>query len=87
MTPEQGALIKKAQESLRAARLLAKDGLCDFAASRAYYAMFYVVQVFLLGVRPELVCWAARRGSRDAERWQQLLESCKAIKVATSPIT
>ena len=48
MTPEQGALIKKAQKSLRAARLLAKDGLCDFAASRAYYAMFYVVQAFLL---------------------------------------
>ncbi len=48
MTPEQGALIKKAQESLRAARLLAKDGLCDFAASRAYYVMFYVAQAFLL---------------------------------------
>lgn len=48
MTPEQGALLKKAQESLRAARLLAKDELYDFAASPAYYSMFYVAQVFLL---------------------------------------
>jgi len=32
---------------------------------------------------PEFVYRVARRGSRDAERWQQLLESRKAIKVAT----
>ena len=48
MTSEQAALIKKAEESLRAARLLAKDTLYNFAASRAYYAMFYVAQAFLL---------------------------------------
>ena len=48
MTSEQAALIKKAEESLRAARLLAKDSLYNFAASRAYYAMFYVAQAFLL---------------------------------------
>lgn len=48
MSPEQAALIKKAQESLRAAKLLAKDELYDFAASRAYYAMFYVAEAFLL---------------------------------------
>jgi uncharacterized protein (UPF0332 family) len=48
LTSEQAALIKKAQESLRAARLLAKDTLYNFAASRAYYAMFYVAQAFLL---------------------------------------
>ena len=48
MTSEQAALIKKAEESLRAARLLAKDTLYDFAVSRAYYAMFYVAQAFLL---------------------------------------
>ncbi len=29
---------------------------------------------------------AERRGSSDAERWQQLLESRKAIKDATSPM-
>jgi uncharacterized protein (UPF0332 family) len=48
LTSEQAALIKKAEESLRAARLLAKDTLYDFAVSRAYYAMFYVAQAFLL---------------------------------------
>ncbi len=48
MTSEQTALIKKAQDSLRGARLLADQSLHDFAASRAYYAMFYVAQAFLL---------------------------------------
>lgn len=37
MTPEQEALLKKAHNSLRGARLLANDGLHDFAALRAYY--------------------------------------------------
>lgn len=40
--------MRKAQESLRAARLLARDELYDFAASRAYYAMFYIAEAFLL---------------------------------------
>ncbi len=48
MTSEQAALIKKAKESLRAARLLAKNDLYNFAASRAYYAMFYIAEAFLL---------------------------------------
>lgn len=48
MTSEQAALIRKAEQSLRAARLLATDALYDFAASRAYYAMFYVAQALLL---------------------------------------
>jgi uncharacterized protein (UPF0332 family) len=49
MTPEQGALLRKAHDSVRGARLLADAGLYDFAVSRAYYAMFYVVEAFLLG--------------------------------------
>ncbi len=49
MTPEQEALPKKAQDSVRGAKLLAGDGLYDFAISRAYYAMFYVAEAFLLG--------------------------------------
>ena len=48
MTPEQAALLSKAQESVRGARLLADAGLYDFAVSRAYYAMFYVVELLLL---------------------------------------
>jgi uncharacterized protein (UPF0332 family) len=39
MMPEQGDLLQKAQDSLRAARLLAGDGLYDFAVSRAYYTI------------------------------------------------
>jgi uncharacterized protein len=49
MIPEQAALLKKARDSLRAAKLLAGDGLYDFAASRAYYTMFYVAEAVLLG--------------------------------------
>jgi len=49
MNPEQSALLQKAQDSLQAARLLAEQGFYDFAVSRAYYAMFYVAEAFLLG--------------------------------------
>jgi len=48
MTLEQSALIKKAQDSIEAARLLKNSGYYDFAVSRAYYAMFYVAEAFLL---------------------------------------
>ncbi len=49
MIPEQIALLTKAGESLRAASLLVANALPDFAASRAYYTMFYVAEAFLLG--------------------------------------
>ena len=49
MTPEQAALLQKAWDSLQAARLLSEQRFYDFAASRAYYAMFYVAEAFLLG--------------------------------------
>ena len=39
MMPEQGALLQKAEDSLRGARLLAGNGLYDFAVSRAYYTI------------------------------------------------
>lgn len=48
MTPEQAALLNKAEDSLTAAKLLANNSLYDFAASRAYYTMFYVAEAFLL---------------------------------------
>ncbi len=48
MTPEQEALLQKAQESYGAAQLLAAQNFHDFAVSRAYYTMFYVAQIFLL---------------------------------------
>ena len=48
MTEEQGRLVKKAAESIAAARVLLREGYADFAASRAYYAMFYAAQALLL---------------------------------------
>jgi uncharacterized protein (UPF0332 family) len=35
-------LVAKAERSLAAAGRLLEDGDCDFAISRAYYAMFYM---------------------------------------------
>jgi uncharacterized protein (UPF0332 family) len=49
VTPDQEELLGKAKESLEAARLLLSGGFPGFAASRAYYAMFYVAQAFLEG--------------------------------------
>jgi uncharacterized protein (UPF0332 family) len=43
------ALLTKAPRSVAAGRRLAADGDLDFAVSRAYYAMFYTAQAFLLG--------------------------------------
>ena len=47
MSPEQAAMLRKADDSLRGARLLVADGLNGFAASRAYYAMFYAAEALL----------------------------------------
>ncbi len=48
MTPEVQALLAKARESESAAKLLASEGFFNFAASRAYYAMFYAAEAILL---------------------------------------
>jgi uncharacterized protein (UPF0332 family) len=49
MMPEQEDLLVQAHESLAAAKVLQAQGYYGFAASRAYYAMFYVAEAFLLG--------------------------------------
>ncbi|NET11429.1 MAG: HEPN domain-containing protein [Okeania sp. SIO1H6] len=49
MTPEQQRLLDKAARSLQAARELNNTGFSEFAASRAYYTMFYVATAFLEG--------------------------------------
>ncbi|MFO8038825.1 MAG: HEPN domain-containing protein [Sodalinema sp.] len=49
MTPEQQKLLKKATRSLEAARELNHKKFPDFAASRTYYAMFYIATAFLEG--------------------------------------
>jgi len=42
------ALLARARDSLAAARGMLRDGFADFAASRAYYAMFYVAEALLV---------------------------------------
>ena len=49
MTAEQAALLRKADTSLQAAKLLAAQGYYEIAVSRAYYTMFYIAQALLLG--------------------------------------
>ena len=41
-------LLDKSEQSIDAANLLLRDGYYDFAASRAYYAMFYAVEALML---------------------------------------
>lgn len=41
-------LLDKSEQSIAAATLLLNDGYADFAAGRAYYAMFYAVEALLL---------------------------------------
>ncbi len=48
MNSEQQYLIQRAGESLDAARLLLQEGYAGFAASRAYYTMFYIAKACLL---------------------------------------
>ena len=48
MTLEQGNLLRKAEHSIEAAKVMRQNGYFDFAVSRAYYAMFYLAEAFLL---------------------------------------
>ena len=48
MNEEINALLEKAKESLEAAETLADSGHFGFAASRAYYGLFYVAEALLL---------------------------------------
>ncbi len=49
MTEDQLELLQEAQRSISAAKLLLEGGYARYAASRAYYAMFYVAESFLEG--------------------------------------
>ncbi|MEB3886617.1 HEPN domain-containing protein [Lyngbya sp. CCY1209] len=49
MTEDQLELCLKARQSLNAAQVLLNNGFPDYAASRAYYAMFYIAEAFLEG--------------------------------------
>jgi len=48
VNPEVKALLENARRSQKVAAKLFKDGDVDFAASRAYYALFYTAEALLL---------------------------------------
>jgi uncharacterized protein (UPF0332 family) len=48
MKPDVKALLEKAKRSQKVAAKLYKDGDMDFAASRAYYSLFYTAEALLL---------------------------------------
>jgi uncharacterized protein (UPF0332 family) len=48
MTEAVRELLDKSLQSIRAAELLLNEGYSSFAASRAYYSMFYAVEALLL---------------------------------------
>lgn len=48
MKAETQSLLEKSRASPKAAELLRTEGYADFAASRAYYAMFYAAEALLL---------------------------------------
>ena len=45
---EVKANLERAEQAVTAAQKLLLDGYCDFAASRAYYAVFYAASALLL---------------------------------------
>jgi uncharacterized protein (UPF0332 family) len=45
---EEEALLTRARESMRAARIMIREDLANIAASRAYYALFYIAEALLL---------------------------------------
>jgi uncharacterized protein (UPF0332 family) len=47
MSPDQQAMLRKAEQSLAGAHVLTEEGFYGFAASRAYYAMFYAAEALL----------------------------------------
>ncbi|GEM_PF-737024 len=49
MTDDQRELLQEARDSVSAARVLLDAGYPGYAASRAYYAMFYVAEALLEG--------------------------------------
>ena len=49
LTPDQQELLNKSRDSIRAGWVLMREGFPSFAASRAYYAMFYAAQALLEG--------------------------------------
>lgn len=49
MTNDQQELLRQARDSIAAAKVLLDAGYPGFAASRAYYSMFYAAEALLEG--------------------------------------
>jgi len=85
MKRKTGQLLHKAQEAIEAATLLLQGGKNDFAAGRAYYAMFYVAEALLFekglefrkhgGVHAAFGEYFAKTGDLDARFHRYLLEA------------
>lgn len=67
MNPEISAMLEKARRSLESARLLREHGDHDFAASRAYYSMFYVTEALLLTLEKAFSSHSATIGAYGVE--------------------
>jgi len=48
MNDEERSILDKANQNLQAAELLKNQGFHEIAASRAYYALFYIAEALLL---------------------------------------
>jgi uncharacterized protein (UPF0332 family) len=85
MNPDLFSLLQKAKESLAAAELLRDENYFDFAASRSYYAMFYIAEALLASIGQAYSSHAAvqaafgrefaKTGKLDAKFHRWLLDS------------
>jgi uncharacterized protein (UPF0332 family) len=83
--PQTQALLTKAERALRVAGRLLDDGDLDFAAGRAYYAMFYAAEALLFedgltfskhaGVHAAFGEHFAKPGRIDAKYHRYLLDA------------
>jgi uncharacterized protein (UPF0332 family) len=90
---EVKANIERAEQAVDAARKLASDGYYDFAASRAYYAVFYAASALLLreglefrkhsGVIAAIHQYGMRGQSLNSELRIVFLEKGKYLQVLT----
>jgi len=85
MKAKTAQLLAKAQDAIEAAELLLRGGKNNFAAGRAYYAMFYVAEAVLFekglqfrkhgGVHAAFGEHFAKTGELDAKFHRYLLEA------------
>ncbi len=77
MTPEIKELLERAKLSQKAAASLLRDDFASFAASRAYYSMFYIAQALLLskGLSFSAIRRSLPRMEKSSPRQSSLVQS------------